>query len=52
MEIARYIGLDKKKIFQHKIANIFLPISFHMLWLLRRTVSLRWFLSTHNICFG
>ena len=31
------------KLFEHKIVNIFLPISFNIFWVLKRTISLRWF---------
>ena len=37
-----HIGLDEQK-FLRKIVNIFLPISFNMFWVLKRTVSLRGF---------
>ena len=48
------IGLDINNFFAHKIVDIFLPISFNiMFWLLKRTVSLRrFFWVPINIYFG
>ena len=51
--ICVFTGLDKQKKIQHKIVNIFLPISFNIcLGAQKNRLIETVLLSTHNICFS